>query len=518
MDAKQRIARRVAQELRDGDIVNLGIGLPTMVANYLPEGIHITLQSENGFLGLGPVTTAHPDLVNAGGQPCGVLPGAAMFDSAMSFALIRGGHIDACVLGGLQVDEEANLANWVVPGKMVPGMGGAMDLVTGSRKVIIAMEHCAKDGSAKILRRCTMPLTAQHAVHMLVTELAVFRFIDGKMWLTEIADGCDLATVRAKTEARFEVARRVPGSDYPLLIACAYIGFLTWGGGFSGSMPLLAATPGNPVEHIAGLIPVGDTLFSGFNIFITVALIVVMPFITRMMMPKPSDVVSIDPKLLMEEADFQKQLPKDAPPSERLEESRILTLIIGALGIAYLAMYFSEHGFNITINTVNLMFMIAGLLLHKTPMAYMRAISAAARSTAGILVQFPFYAGIQLMMEHSGLGGLITEFFINVANKDTFPVMTFFSSALINFAVPSGGGHWVIQGPFVIPAAQALGADLGKSVMAIAYGEQWMNMAQPFWALPALAIAGLGVRDIMGYCITALFFSGVIFVIGLTLF
>lgn len=137
-------------------------------------------------------------------------------------------------------------------------------------------------------------------------------------------------------------------------------------------MPLLAATPGNPVEHIAGLIPVGDTLFSGFNIFITVALIVVMPFITRMMMPKPSDVVSIDPKLLMEEADFQKQLPKDAPPSERLEESRILTLIIGALGIAYLAMYFSEHGFNITINTVNLMFMIAGLLLHKTPMAYMR--------------------------------------------------------------------------------------------------------------------------------------------------
>lgn len=283
-------------------------------------------------------------------------------------------------------------------------------------------------------------------------------------------------------------------------------------------MPLLAATPGNPVEHVAGLIPVSDTLFTGFNIFITLGLIVVMPFITRMMTPKPSDVVSIDPKLLLEEADFQKKLPADAPPSEKLEESRILALIIGALGIAYLGLYFAEKGFNITINTVNLMFMIAGLLLHKTPMAYMRAISAAARSTAGILVQFPFYAGIQLMMEHSGLGGLITEFFINVANKDTFPVMTFFSSALINFAVPSGGGHWVIQGPFVMPAAQALGADLGKSVMAIAYGEQWMNMAQPFWALPALAIAGLGVRDIMGYCITALLFSGIIFVIGLTFF
>lgn len=201
-----------------------------------------------------------------------------------------------------------------------------------------------------------------------------------------------------------------------------------------------------------------------------------------------------------------------------MEESRIITLIICALGVSYLGMYFWKNGFNITINTVNLMFLIGGMLLHKTPMAYMRAISAAARSTAGILVQFPFYAGIQLMMEHSGLGGMITEWFINIANKDTFPIMTFFSSALINFAVPSGGGHWVIQGPFVIPAAQALGADLGKATMAIAYGEQWMNMAQPFWALPALAIAGLGVRDIMGYCVTALLFSGVIFVIGLALF
>lgn len=190
-----------------------------------------------------------------------------------------------------------------------------------------------------------------------------------------------------------EVARRVPGSDYPLLIACAYIGFLTWGGGFSGSMPLLAATPGNPVEHVAGLIPVSDTLFTDFNIFITLALIVVMPFITRMMTPKPSDVVSIDPKLLLEEDDFQKKLPPDAPPSERLEESRILTLIIGGLGIAYLALYFADKGFNLTINTVNLMFMIAGLLLHKTPMAYMRAVSAAARSTAGIPYSSPSTPG-----------------------------------------------------------------------------------------------------------------------------
>lgn len=312
-----------------------------------------------------------------------------------------------------------------------------------------------------------------------------------------------------------EVARRVRGSDYPLLIACAYIGFMTWGGGFSGSMPLLAATPGNPVEHIAGLIPVSDTIFTRYNIFITLSLIAILPFVTRLMMPGKGDVVTVDPALLEEEPDFQKKLPKDAPVSERMEESRIITWIICLLGFSFLAMYFIKNGFNITINTVNMLFLLTGLLLHKTPMAYMRAVSSATKSTAGILVQFPFYAGIQLMMDGSGLGGLITEFFINVADKDSFPLMTFFSSALINFAVPSGGGHWVIQGPFVMPAAQALGADLGKSVMAIAYGEQWMNMVQPFWALPALAIAGLGVRDIMGYCITALLFSCPIFIIGL---
>ncbi len=206
MNAKEIIARRVAKELTDGDVVNLGIGLPTQVANYLPGDVHVTLQSENGFLGLGPVTEVDPNLVNAGGQPCGVVPGAAMFDSAFSFALIRGGHVDVCVLGGLQVDEEANLANWMVPGKMVPGMGGAMDLVAGAKKVIIAMEHCAKDGSAKLLHRCNFPLTAKGKVSMVVTEIAVFAFIDGKMVLTELRSDMTLDALREMTEANFVVA------------------------------------------------------------------------------------------------------------------------------------------------------------------------------------------------------------------------------------------------------------------------------------------------------------------------
>lgn len=315
-----------------------------------------------------------------------------------------------------------------------------------------------------------------------------------------------------------EVARRIPKADYSLLIACAYIGFLTWHGGLSGSIPLIAATPGNPMEKTVGIIPIATTLWTGYNLFITIALIVTLPFLTRMMMKPESEVVPIDPALLKEDEGFQRVLGPNASLAERMEESRLLAVVVAAACVAYLGIRFAQKGVNIDINTVNLIFIAAGMLLHKTPMAYARAISAAARGTASIMIQFPFYAGIQLMMEKSGLGGIITNLFVLVADKDSFPLMAFFSSALINFAVPSGGGHWVVQGPFVMPAAQALGADLGKSAMAIAYGEAWMNMAQPFWALPALAIAGLGVRDIMGYCVTALLFSGLIFVGGLYLF
>ena len=217
MDAKTLIACRAAQELKDGDVVNLGIGLPTMIPDFLPEGIRITLQSENGFLGLGPLTGEPlPNLVNAGGKPCGMVPGTAFFDSAMSFAIIRGGHVDVTVLGGLQVDQEGNLANWMVPGKMVPGMGGAMDLVTGAKNVIVAMEHATRDGGAKILKRCNLPLTAAGKVRTIITELALFRFNDGNLVLLEIAPGVTLEHIRARTEAEFFVSpdcheMRLPG-------------------------------------------------------------------------------------------------------------------------------------------------------------------------------------------------------------------------------------------------------------------------------------------------------------------
>jgi short-chain fatty acids transporter len=315
-----------------------------------------------------------------------------------------------------------------------------------------------------------------------------------------------------------EVARRVRGVDYRLLVAAAYMGFLTWHGGLSGSVPLVAATKGNPMEKVIGLIPVSKTLFTGYNLFITLALIVALPLLVRAMMPRSEDVVCIDPALLSDEPVVERKITTESTPAERIEESRLLSIFVALLIFAYLAVRFTQKGFSLDIDTVNIVFLAAGILLHKTPMAYARAIASAARGTAGIMIQFPFYAGIQATMDHSGLAGVITKWFIDIANVHTFPLLTFLSSAVINFAVPSGGGHWVVQGPFVMPAAKAIGADLGKSAMAIAYGEAWTNMAQPFWALPALAIAGLGVRDIMGYCVTALIFSGVIFVAGLYLF
>jgi short-chain fatty acids transporter len=315
-----------------------------------------------------------------------------------------------------------------------------------------------------------------------------------------------------------EVARRVPGTDYRLLVASAYMGFLTWHGGLSGSVPLVAATKGNPMEKTVGLIPVSHTIFTGYNAFITIGLIILLPILARLMMPKPEDVVTVDPALLQDPPSVERKLPPNATFAERMEESRILALLVAALCAVFLVIRFVKKGFVLDIDTVNLVFLAAGIVLHKTPMAYARAVAGAAKGASAIMIQFPFYAGIQALMDHSGLAGVITKWFVDIANVHTFPLLAFLSSALINFAVPSGGGHWVVQGPFVMPAAQALGADLGKSAMAIAYGEAWTNMAQPFWALPALAIAGLGVRDIMGYCVTALLFSGVIFVAGMYLF
>ena len=318
-----------------------------------------------------------------------------------------------------------------------------------------------------------------------------------------------------------EIAKKLPSVDYRLLIASAYSGMIVWHGGLAGSIPLSIATAGHPFAGVMGVVPTTETLFSTYNIVIVVLLFMTVPILNYLMLPKPEDTFSIDPKLLQDDEQFAVEVSNQEgaqTPADKLENSIVLSMLIGALGLVYLAQYFFNKGFDLNLNIVNLIFFILGIIFHGTPKNFLAAISTAVKTAGGIIFQFPFYAGIMGMMVASGLAGVMSEWFVSIATAETFPLLTFYAAGLVNFFVPSGGGQWAVQAPIMLEAAETLGVSYSKTAMAIAWGDAWTNMIQPFWALPALAIAGLRAKDIMGYCVFVLLLSGLVISIGLYFF
>ena len=327
-----------------------------------------------------------------------------------------------------------------------------------------------------------------------------------------------------------EIAKRRTDTDYRLLIASAYSGFVVWHAGMSGSIPLDVATVTEAMTLKTGgvvteAISTSETIFSTWNLLICVAILILMPIVNAKMHPDPGDVISIDPALLVDDDEDFDAAGQGAAnsPAEKMERSRILTFIIFALAFAYSLHYFIVDKGALSLDSVNMIFLWLGIIFHKTPIRYVNAISSAAKGAAGIILQFPFYAGIMGIMTGASavtglsLAGVISMWFVAISNNVTFPLLAFLSAGIVNFFVPSGGGQWAVQGPIIMPAGLELGVSPAVSAMGIAWGDAWTNLLQPFWALPALGIAKLSARDIMGFCLIDLILTGIIICVGFIL-
>ena len=319
-----------------------------------------------------------------------------------------------------------------------------------------------------------------------------------------------------------EIARTLRGVDYRLLIASAYSGFVVWHAGLSGSIPLTMATPGDALRTatngiLTDPVPVSQTILDPHNLVMVALVTIAIVAVNTLMHPKHG-VVSVDPTLLAE-TESEKRV-KGSTPAERLENSRVLGWIIALVGLGYLVLKLGFRGGTLDLNNVIMLFLFLGVILHGTPLAYVRAFGKAATGASGILLQFPFYAGIMGIITGVGssgicLGTVLSNACISISTPVTYPLLTFLCAAILNMFVPSGGGHWAIQAPIMFAAGADLGVDHGLTGIAIAWGDAWTNLIQPFWALPALAIAKLNAKDIMGFCLIDLFVTGVIICGGL---
>ncbi len=309
-----------------------------------------------------------------------------------------------------------------------------------------------------------------------------------------------------------ELAKNIKNIHYPLLVASAYSGFVVWHAGFSGSIPLKIAGADPIMKKFAdgAIIPTSQTIFSWQNLLLIAIFLITIPIINMLMSPKnKEEILVVDPALFEDDDDAPLKAKKDMTPAERIENSPILSMIIGAIGVVYIVNFFVTGG-GLGLNIVNFIFLTLGIILHKTPIKYVKAVGDAIKSCGGIVLQFPFYAGIMGMMINSGLAATFSQGFVNISNATTFPFFTYLSAGIVNFFVPSGGGQWAVQGPIMMPAAKEIGVAYSTTAMAIAWGDAWTNMVQPFWALPLLAVAKLNIRDIMGYTTVVLLFTGIV--------
>ncbi|WP_196139155.1 short-chain fatty acid transporter [Aliikangiella sp. G2MR2-5] len=304
-----------------------------------------------------------------------------------------------------------------------------------------------------------------------------------------------------------EVANRVNGIHFPLLIAAAYSGFLVWHGGLSGSIPLKIASENQDSLNAllnGQVISVSETIFSVENLLIVFALAASLPVLNLMMLPKDRIL-----EVQYREESLEVVNRDELTPAEKLEHSPIVTLALASLGLIFLINYFVA-GKGLNLNVINLCLLTLGLILHWTPFNYLRALKNAISGASGIILQFPIYAGLMGMMVQSGLADSISQWFVQISTRETFPLLTFISAGIVNFFVPSGGGQWAVQAPIVIPAANELSVPLKHAAMSVAWGDAWTNMIQPFWALPLLGIAGLNIRQIMGFCTVIFIWSGIL--------
>ncbi|MBQ2188903.1 MAG: short-chain fatty acid transporter [Bacteroidales bacterium] len=381
----------------------------------------------------------------------------------------------------------------------------ALVLVTGAT---LAAAPFIKKG---ISRLASMPKTPAGAIALVTAISAV------ACWLNW-GFGLIVGAIFAK-----EIAKKLKNVDYRLLIASAYSGFVVWHAGISGSIPLKMASDANELVKdtnsvITSVIPIGNTILDWHNIIMVVLVTIALVAINSAMHPKGNNIITIDPALLHEDEEIK--IEKATTPAMKLEYSRFLSILLSILGFSYLIISLFLKGKTFDLGSVILLFLFLGIVLHKTPIAYVRAFAKSVSGAAGILLQFPFYAGIMGIITGVGesgicLGTVVSEAFVNISTSTTYPIYTFLCAAILNMFVPSGGGHWAIQAPIMFAAGDALNVDHGLTGMAIAWGDAWTNLIQPFWALPALAIAKLNAKDIMGFCLIDLVVSGIIIIGGL---